>query len=180
MDFNLSNKKIAIIATDYFEEAELISPKEALTQAGATVHVIAPHNGSIQGLQHIELGQKVAVDLTLAEADPNDYDGVVIPGGVVNADHLRIEETARDFLRILDGDEKPIAIICHGPWLLISSKLVRGRTLTSYPTLKDDIVNGGGEWQDREVVIDENLITSRNPGDLPAFNHALLEALAKQ
>ena len=177
---DLSGKTIAIVATDYFEEAELISPRDALQAAGATVEIIAPHDGKIKGLQHVEPGQSVTVDKTLDEADPNDYDGLVIPGGAINADHLRMETKARDFVRkIMDEQEKPTAVICHGPWLLISSHVVRDRKLTSYYTIQDDITNAGGEWSDQEVVIDGNLITSRNPDDLPAFNQALLKMLAK-
>jgi protease I len=175
---DLTGKKVAIVATDYFEEAELTSPKEALEKAGATVEVIAPHDGEIQGLNHIEPGEAVHVDKTLAEANPDDYDAVVLPGGVVNADHLRADKAAQNFVtKIMGEEDKPTAVICHGPWLLVSSHLVRGRKLTSYHTLQDDIVNSGGEWVDQEVVVDGNLITSRKPDDLSAFNEALLKAL---
>jgi protease I len=177
---DLTGKKIAIIATDYFEEAELISPRDELQKAGATVDIIAPHDGKIQGLNHIDPGQAISVDLTLDEADPKDYDAVVIPGGVVNADNLRMEQKARDFvIKIMDEEGKPTAAICHGPWLLVSSHLVRDKKLTSYYTLQDDIRNSGGEWTDNELVIDNNLITSRKPDDLPAFNRAIIDALAK-
>ena len=174
---HLSGKKVAIVATDYFEEAELTSPRDALQQAGAEVHVIAPHDGEIQGLQHVDPGTPVPVDLTLDQADPSNYDAVVIPGGVVNADHLRMEQKARDFVEIIEGEGKPVAAICHGPWLLVSSGLVRGRKLTSYSTLQDDIRNAGGDWADKELVVDGNLITSRKPDDLPAFNDAIIAAL---
>jgi protease I len=171
------SKKIAIVATDYFEEAELTSPKEALEKEGYETEVIAPKSGEIQGLNHMDPGQKVKVDKTLDEADPNDYDGIVVPGGVVNADHLRVDKKAQDLLESIMGAGKPTAIICHGPWLLVSSHLTRGKKLTSYHTLQDDIQNAGGEWVDEEVVVDDNLITSRTPDDLPAFNKALLGAL---
>ena len=173
----LSGKKVAIVATDYFEEVELTSPRDALQQAGAEVHVIAPHDGEIQSLQHVEPGSPVTVDLILDQADPNNYDAVLIPGGVVNADHLRMEQKARDFVEIIEGEGKPVAAICHGPWLLVSSGLVRGRKLTSYNTLQDDIRNAGGDWADEELIVDGNLITSRKPDDLPAFNDAIIAAL---
>jgi len=176
---HLSGKRVAIIATDHFEEAELTSPRDALVEAGAAVDIIAPKSGEIQGVKHRELGAKVAVDKTLDEADPNDYDALVVPGGALNADHLRMEQKARDFLRkIMDEQEKPTAVICHGPWLLVSSGLARGKKMTSFYTIQDDIRNAGGEWTDQEVVVDGNLITSRSPTDLPAFNKALLNALA--
>jgi protease I len=174
---SLKDKKVAIIATDYFEEAELISPRDALVQAGATVHIIAPHDGEIKGLNHVEPGQSVAVDKTLDQADPNDYDAVVIPGGVVNADHLRIEKKAQDFVRHTITSHKPTAVICHGPWLLVSAGVLHGKKLTSYHTLKDDITNAGGEWADEPLVQNGALITSRKPDDLPRFNEALLQAL---
>jgi len=176
---SVSGKKVAIVATDYFEEVELTSPKEALEKAGATVEVIAPHEGEIKGLNHIEPGKSVRVDKTLDQANPSDYDAVVLPGGVINADHLRTDKAAQDFVtKIMSEEEKPTAVICHGSWLLVSSHLTRGRKLTSYHTLQDDIVNSGGEWTDQEVVVDGNLITSRKPDDLPAFNEALLKALS--
>jgi len=178
---SLSGKKVAILATDYFEEAELLSPREALQKAGASVEVIAPHSGEIKGLRHVEPGQSLAVDKTLDQADPNDYDALIIPGGVVNADHLRIVPKARDFARkMMDEQGKPTAVICHGPWLLVSSHLVRGKHLTSFPTIQDDIVNAGGNWSDETVVVDGNLISSRKPDDLPAFNAALIEMLGKK
>lgn len=176
---NLSGKRVAIIATDYFEEAELTSPLDALEQAGAAVDIIAPQKGEIQAVKHVKPGIRVAVDKTLDKANPDDYDALVIPGGVVNADHLRMNQKARDFLRkIMDEQGKPTAIICHGPWLLVSSHLARGKKLTSFHTIQDDILNAGGEWTDQAVVVDGNLITSRKPDDLPVFNKALLDTLA--
>lgn len=174
---SLKSKKVAILATDYFEEAELISPRDALTQAGVTVEIIAPHDGEIKGLNHVEPGQSVAVDKTLADADPSDYDAVVIPGGVVNADHLRTEKKAQDFVRHTITAHKPTAVICHGPWLLVSAGVLNGKKLTSYHTIKDDIINAGGEWVDEPLVQNGALITSRKPDDLPRFNEALLQAL---
>jgi protease I len=176
---DLSGKKVAIVATDYFEEAELFEPMEALREAGATVEVIAPKSGEIKGLKHTDPGKSVKVDKTLDQADPADYDALVLPGGAVNADKLRMEQKARDFVtKIMDEDSKPTAVICHAPWLLVSAHLARGRKLTSFFTIQDDMVNAGADWVDEEVVIDGNLITSRKPDDIPAFNKALIDALS--
>jgi protease I len=176
---DLSGKKVAVLATDYFEEAELTGPVKALKDAGATVEIIAPKSGEIKGLKHVEPGQAVKVDKTLDEADPADYDALVLPGGAVNADHLRIEKKAQDFvIKLMDEMGKPTAVICHAPWLLVSAGLARGRRLTSYHTIQDDLRNAGANWVDEEVVVDGNLITSRGPDDLPAFNNALIKALA--
>lgn len=168
-----------MVATDYFEEAELFSPLEALREAGASVDVIAPHDGEIKGLQHVEPGKSASVDKTLDAANASDYDALVVPGGAVNADHLRMDENAREFLRKMIDADKPVAIICHGPWLLASAGLASGRRLTSYYTIQDDMKNAGADWVDEECIIDGNLITSRNPDDLPAFNQAILDALVQ-
>jgi protease I len=176
---DLSSKRVAVLATDYFEEAELTEPVKALKEAGARVDIIAPKSGEIKGLKHVDPGQAVKVDKTLDEANPDDYDALVLPGGAINADHLRMEEKARDFvIKIMDEEEKPTAVICHAPWVLISAHLARGKKLTSFFTIQDDMRNAGADWMDEEVVIDGNLITSRNPDDLPAFNKALIDALA--
>jgi protease I len=175
---DLNGKKVAMLATDYFEESELFGPKEALEQAGATVEVIAPHDGEIKGLRHVEPGKSAKVDKTLDQATPEDYDALVLPGGAVNADHLRVEQKAQAFAtKMLNELERPVAVICHGPWLLVSARLVRGKRLTSYHTIRDDLMNAGAEWVDEEVVVDGNLISSRKPSDLPAFNEVLLAAL---
>jgi protease I len=176
---DLSSKRVAVLATDYFEEAELTEPVKALKEAGARVDIIAPKSGEIKGLKHVDPGQAVKVDKTLDEANPDDYDALVLPGGAINTDHLRMEEKARDFvIKIMDEEEKPTAVICHAPWVLVSAHLARGKKLTSYFTIQDDMRNAGADWVDEEVVIDGNLITSRNPDDLPAFNKALIDALA--
>ena len=177
---DLSSKRVAIIATDYFEEAELLEPRKALEDAGVKVEVIAPEGGSIKGLQHVEPGEEVPVDKTLDDVNPEDYDGVVLPGGAINADQLRMNKKARSFVIANMEAGKPTAVICHAPWVLVSAGLVNGKKLTSYPTLQDDIINAGGNWVDEEVVIDGNLITSRKPDDLPAFNDALLGKLKEQ
>jgi protease I len=176
---DLSGKKIAVLATDYFEEAELTEPVKALKDAGAQVEIIAPKSGEIKGLKHVEPGQAVKVDKTLDEANPADYDALVLPGGAVNADKLRTAQKARDFVtKMMDEMGKPTAVICHAPWLLVSAGLTRGRNLTSYFTIQDDMRNAGADWTDEEVVVDGNLITSRQPDDIPAFNEALIKALA--
>jgi protease I len=178
-DNSLSGKKVAVVATDYFEEAELTEPVKALHEAGAQVDIIAPKSGEIQGLRHVDKGQSVKVDKTLDEASADDYDALVLPGGAVNADNLRMEEKARDFaIRLMDELEKPTAVICHAPWVLVSAHLARGKRLTSFFTIQDDMRNAGADWVDEEVVVDGNLITSRSPDDLPAFNKALIDALS--
>lgn len=174
---DLTGKKIAIVSTDYFEELELTEPLDRLAEMGADITVAAPHDGTIQGLRHVEQGREIAVDTTIDRLDPEDYDAVIIPGGVVNADHLRMDRAAQEFVQAISDAGKPVAAICHGPWLLVSSGLVEDRTLTSYPTLQDDITNAGGVWVNQEVVTDKNLITSRNPDDLPAFIQAIYDAL---
>ncbi|HEU5005245.1 MAG TPA: type 1 glutamine amidotransferase domain-containing protein [Candidatus Saccharimonadales bacterium] len=176
---DLSGKKVAVVAADYFEEAELTEPVKALREAGAEVEVISDKKDKIQGLKHVDPGQKVKVDKNLDEANAEDYDALVLPGGAVNADNLRMNQKARDFVtKIMDEEGKPTAVICHAPWILVSAGLARGKKLTSFFTIQDDMRNAGAEWVDEEVVIDDNLITSRNPDDLPAFNDALINALA--
>lgn len=176
---DLTGKKVAVLATDYFEEVELTEPVKALKEAGADVEIIAPKSGEIKALRHVDPGESIKVDKTLDEADPSDYDALVLPGGVVNADHLRVEQKARDFVtKIMDELGKPTAVICHAPWMLVSTGLARGKRLTSYHTLQDDLRNAGADWVDEECVVDGNLITSRKPADIPAFNKALIKALS--
>jgi protease I len=178
-DSSLSGKKVAVLATDYFEEAELTEPVRALKEAGAQIDIIALKPGEIKGLKHVNPGQSVKVDKTLDEADPSEYDGLVLPGGAVNADQLRTVKKARDFVtKIMDEMGKPTAVICHAPWVLASAGLARGRKMTSFFTIQDDMRNAGADWADEELVVDGNLITSRKPDDLPAFNKALISALA--
>lgn len=176
---DLQGKRIAIIATDYFEESELIEPMTQLRNMGAEVEVAAPHSGTIKAMRgDVEPGDEVPVDKTLEELDVNEYDAVIVPGGTVNADKLRVEKQAQQFVREMAEAGKLVASICHGPWLLVSAKLVRGRTITSYRTLKDDIENAGGTWVNAEVQIDGNFITSRKPDDIPAFISAIDDALS--
>ncbi|WP_175717791.1 type 1 glutamine amidotransferase domain-containing protein [Burkholderia anthina] len=180
MSGKLDHCRIAILAVDGFEEAELVEPQRALTAEGARVDVISQKGGEIQGFRHVDKGARVKVDHTFDAAREGDYDAVVLPGGVVNGDAIRMLPAAREFVTAAVGAGKPVAAICHGGWLLVSSGLVEGRTMTSWPSLQDDIRNAGGKWVDQEVVHDGNLITSRKPGDLPAFNGALVQCLASK
>ncbi|WP_121252053.1 type 1 glutamine amidotransferase domain-containing protein [Nocardioides ferulae] len=176
---DLTGKTVAIIATDFFEEPELVQPRDELRAAGAQVRVFSNQTDPIQAVQgDTDPSSKVPVDGTFEDLDVAGIDALVVPGGTVNADRIRVEEHAQRIVREVAEAGKPLAVICHGPWLLVSAGLVRGRRLTSYPSLADDVRNAGGEWVDEEVVVDGNLITSRNPGDLPAFVKALEDALA--
>lgn len=174
----LTGKKIAIIVHNFFEQLEMTEPRKALEGAGATVELISANGTELQGVNHIKDADKFQADRAIEEVVASEYDAVVIPGGVVNADNVRMNESARKFVRDMMTANKVVAAICHGPWLLVSSGVVKGRKLTSYPTVQDDIRNAGGEWSDEEVVVDGNLITSRRPSDLSAFNAAILNALS--
>lgn len=171
----LSGRKIAILATDGFEESELTKPLDALKQAGATVEVVSPKSGQIQGWRHFDDGQPVKVDKTLDQARPDEYDALVLPGGVANPDQLRMNEKAVQFVAHFAQAKKPIAAICHGPWTLIEAGAVKGKKLTSWPSLKTDLKNAGAMWVDQEVVTDQGLVTSRKPDDLPAFCKKMIE-----
>jgi protease I len=176
---DLSGKKVAIIATDHFEEAELVQPRDALREAGAEVKVYSSGTDPIQAVEgDTKPKQKVEVDGTFDDLDVAAVDAVVVPGGTVNADTIRTDEKARAIVRAADEADKPLAVICHGPWLLVSAGLEKGRRLTSYHSVADDVRNAGGDWVDEEVVVDGNLITSRNPHDLPAFVKAIEDALS--
>lgn len=177
---DLSGKTVAILVHNYFEQAEFIGPRDALQQAVAKVVIIAAgaENGKVQGLNHVEMGDEFACDLSLDEANYDDYNAIVLPGGAVNADHLRMEGKAREWVKKACDDGKPLAVICHAPWVLVSAGMTKGRKLTSYFTIQDDMRNAGANWVNEECVIDDNLITSRNPDDIPAFNHALLSMLS--
>jgi len=175
----LEGKCVAILATDGFEQSELIEPREALESAGATTTVIAPHAGSIRGWQHKDWGDDVKVDLTLDEANPDDYDALLLPGGVMNPDHLRTDRGAVSLVRSFFDAEKPVAAICHGPIMLIEANVLQDRQVTSWPSLRTDIQNAGGQWSDEEVVVDRGLVTSRKPSDIPAFNRTMIEEFAE-
>jgi protease I len=174
----LRGKRIAILATDGFEEVELTEPKKALEDAGAITDVVSIKAGRIQGFRHMEPGETIKVDKTLDQANPKDYDNLVLPGGVNNPDQLRTNAKAVAFVRSFFDEGKAVAAICHGPWTLIEAGAVYGRTLTSWPSLQTDIRNAGGNWVDQEVVMDNGLITSRKPDDIPAFNRKIIEAFA--
>jgi protease I len=174
----LSGRRVAVLATDGVEQVELVQPMEALRAAGAEVHLVSTKAGEIQGLNHLDMGDRFPVDRVLEEVKVGDYHALVIPGGVANPDALRMDDRAVSLVRQFVEFDKPVASICHGPWLLVEADVVRGRTLTSWPSLRTDIENAGGEWVDKEVATDQKLITSRNPKDLPAFCEAILAALA--
>jgi len=175
----LSGKKIAVLATDGFEQVELTEPVKALKEAGAEVEVVAPKSGTIQGFKHHDKADKIEVDATLEEIDAGDYDGLVLPGGVINPDALRLEPEAIEFIRAFVQSSKPIAAICHGPWTLIDAGGVKGRTMTSWPSLKADLSNAGAKWVDQAVVTDKGLVTSRRPDDLPDFCRKMIEEFAE-
>lgn len=175
----LDGKRIAILATDGFEEVELTRPREALKEAGATVEVVSLKSGEIQGFNHFDKGQAVSVDRTLDQVSADDYDALMLPGGAHNPDNLRIESSVQEFVRAFFEAGKPVGAICHAPWILIDAGVADGRTLTSYHTLRTDLKNAGAEVVDREVVVDRGLVTSRNPDDIPAFNAKLIEEIAE-
>jgi protease I len=178
-DGKLAGKRVAILAADMFERVELEEPRKALEAAGATTEVISIHDGEIQGFDHFEPASKVKVDKTVEEAAEGHYDALLVPGGVGNPDQLRGDENAVAFVRAFADAKKPMAVICHGPWVLIEAGMARGRTLTSWPTLATDIRNAGGTWVDREVVVDGGIVTSRKPDDIPAFNEKMIEEFAE-
>jgi protease I len=171
----LKGKRIAIVATDGFEQSELLEPRKALEAEGATVEIVAPKSGEIQGMEHDDKGKKVAVDHTIDEVTSDDYAALVLPGGVANPDALRTNAKVVTFIRNFFDAKKPVASICHGPWTLIEAKAVKGRTMTSWPSLKTDLENAGAYWVDREVVREDRLVTSRKPDDLPAFCREMVE-----
>ena len=165
-------KRIAILASNGFEQSELMDPRESLKTAGYTVDVVSPEAGSIRGWKGKDWGDSVAVDVALADADAKDYDALVLPGGVINPDKLRMDPAALDFIRAFADDDKVIAAICHAPWLLVESGIAKDRDVTSWPSVRTDLENAGGRWRDEAVVEDGNLITSRTPEDIPAFSRA--------
>jgi protease I len=175
----LDHLRVAVLATDGFEESELTEPVRALRGAGATVDIVSPQSGSIQAFRHFDKTITVRVDKTLKEAQPESYDALMLPGGVFNADALRVVPEVQRFIHRINLANKPIAAICHAPWELISAGVIRDRLLTSYPTLQDDVRNAGGFWVDREVAVDQDLVTSRRPADLPAFIQQMIRVFAR-
>jgi protease I len=178
MNTPLKGKKVAILATDGFEQVELTDPKKNLENAGATVEVISIKPGKIKGWKHTDWGKTVKVDHVVKEANAADYDSLVLPGGQMNPDSLRMDKDAIAFIKAFVQARKPVAAICHGPWTLIDAGAVKGKKMTSWPTLQIDLQNAGAKWADQEVVRDGNIITSRKPEDIPAFSNALIEAMS--
>lgn len=174
----LNGKKIAILVTDGFEQVEMTEPRRALEKAGAHPILIAPEGKQVKAWNEKNWGDTFKVDLALDRARPDDFHALVLPGGVINADHLRMKEDAVQFVKQIFFKGKPVAVICHGAWITIDAGVIKGRTLTSYPSLKSDLANAGAKWMDQEVVVDEGLVSSRRPSDLPAFNKAMIEAFA--
>jgi protease I len=174
---NLNGKRVAILVTEGFEQVEMTSPREALEKAGAKCVLIAPKGGEVLGFKHHDKADKFKVELELSKANAGEFDAVLLPGGVINSDALRIEKKAQQFVQEIDRAGKPIMVICHGPWLLISAGLVKGRTITSWPTLQDDLRNAGADWVDKECVRNRNWVSSRKPEDLPVFNREMLKAV---
>jgi protease I len=179
MALELAGKNVAILVADGFEQVEMTEPRHALEQEGAHTDLISPQKNEVRGWKKTEWGDKFPVDVSLEHADPNDYDALLLPGGVLNPDALRINDEAIAFVRAFFEAHKPVAAICHGPWTLIEADAVRGRTMTSYSSIKDDLKNAGANWVDREVVTDEGLVTSRKPDDIPAFNRKMIEEFAE-
>jgi protease I len=171
----LDRKKVAILVTDGFEQVEMTKPREALDEAGAETKIVSLKSGKIQGMHHADKGDKFDVDLTLDEARPEEFDALMIPGGLINPDSLRSNVDALEFTRHFFREGKPVAAICHGPWVLIDAGVVRGRTLTSWPAIKTDVRNAGGKWINEDVVVDNGLVTSRKPDDIPVFNKKMIE-----
>ena len=175
----LAGKKVAILAADMFERVELEEPRKALEDAGAETEIVSIHDGEIQGFDHFDPAKKVKVDRTVEEVAVDDYDALLVPGGVGNPDQLRMDENAVNLVRDFFEAKKPMAIICHGPWVLVEAGIVRGREITSWPSLRTDIRNAGGTWVDKEVVVTEGIVTSRKPDDIPAFNAKMIEEFAE-
>jgi protease I len=175
----LDGKKVAILVTDGFEQVELTEPKQALEDEGAQTAIVSPAEGKVKGWQHTEWGDEFPVDVPLSNARPGDYDALLLPGGVMNPDKLRMNKEAVEFVRAFVDAGKPIAAICHGPWLLVEADALRGRTATSYPSIQTDLKNAGANWVDQEVVVDGGIVTSRRPRDLPAFNRKMVEEFAE-
>ncbi|MBO0724551.1 MAG: type 1 glutamine amidotransferase [Blastocatellia bacterium] len=179
MEQKLKGKKVAVLVADGFEQVELTEPKKALEQTGAVAQIVSPNKGQVKGWNHTEWGDKFPVDVGLDKADPDDYDALLLPGGVMNPDKLRRNEHALRFVRAFFDAGKPVAAICHGPWTLIDAGVVKGRNLTSYESIQTDLKNAGAKWVNEEVVVDKGLVTSRKPDDIPAFNRKMIEEFAE-
>jgi protease I len=179
MPAQLNGKKVAFLLTDGVEQVEFTEPWSALKNAGAEVTLVSPTQGTVLGFDHLDKADTFDVDLDVASTDASAFDAIVLPGGVVNADHLRMDGASVAFVRSFFEQHKPVAAICHAPWILVEAGVVRGRSLTSYPSLKTDLVNAGADWSDEEVVVDQGLVTSRRPADLPAFIDKVIEEIGE-
>ena len=177
---DLQGKKVAILVANGFEQVELTEPRKALDQAGAKTQIVSPEKGKVKGWNHTEWGDELPVDVPLQQARTDDFDALLLPGGVMNPDHLRRNPEAQKFVRSFFDNGKPVAAICHGPWTLIDAGVARGRKMTSYETIQMDLKNAGVEWVDQEVVVDGNLVTSRKPDDIPAFNREIVKLFARE
>ena len=175
----LEGKKVAILVADNFEQTEMTKPRQALDDAGAQTFIVSPAKGEVQGMNHDVKANKFKVDVQLDEANPDDFDALLLPGGALNPDQLRNMDKAKEFVRRFDDEGKPMAIICHAPWTLVSAGLVKGRTMTSWPSIKDDLKNAGANWVDKDVVIDDNWVSSRGPQDIPVFNEHMIQLFAE-
>jgi protease I len=178
-EYDLNGKKVAILVAHGFEQVELTEPRKALLEAGAEAHIVSPVDGKVKGWKHDHWGDEMEVDVRLGEARPDDYDALVLPGGQMNPDNLRADPDAVAFAKSFFEAGKPVAAICHGPWTLVEADVVRGRRMTSYHSIQTDLKNAGADWVDEEVVVDQGLVTSRNPDDLPAFNRKMVEEIAE-
>jgi len=176
---DINNLRVAILVAEGFEQQELTEPRKALDEAGAVTQIVSPAEGEVQGWNHYDKADMFPVDVPLAQANAEDFDALMLPGGVANPDQLRMDGKAVQFIRSFFDAGKPVAVICHGPWTLIEADVVRGRKITSWPSLKTDLINAGAEWVDEEVVTDNGLVSSRNPGDIPAFNQKMIEEFAE-
>jgi protease I len=176
---NLNGKRVAIVVANGFEQIEMTDPREALEAAGATTDLVSIESDEVKGWNHTEWGDTFKVDVPIGEADPDEYDALLLPGGVMNPDKLRRDERVQKFVRSFFEEGKPVASICHGPWTLIDAGVAKGRRMTSYHTIQTDLKNAGVEWVDEEVVVDQGLVTSRNPDDLPAFDEKMIEEFAE-
>lgn len=179
MQKNLNGKKVAILVENGFEQEELTKPREALIQSGAQALIVSPVEGKVRGWNHKEWGDEFPVDIPLSQANSGDFDALLLPGGVMNPDRLRMNTAAVAFVKEFFAANKPVASICHGPWILIDAGVLNGRTVTSWPSLREDLKNAGARWVDSEVVVDNGLVTSRKPADIPAFNEKMIEEFSE-
>ena len=176
---DLTNTKVAILVADGFEQREMTEPRKALDQAGAQTKIVSPADGQVEGWNHYDKGDKFEVDVELADAEASDFDALLLPGGVANPDQLRMKPEAVKFVKDFFDAGKPVAVICHGPWTLVEAGVVKGRKITSWPSVKTDLINAGADWVDEQVVVDNGLISSRKPDDIPAFNEKMIEEFAE-